>query len=135
MLTVKEQNEQSELFQTTWPSPNVTINTTMKTFASGAKSTVKKPRYDLVPQRAVALTAGRFQYGAERHGEKNYLKGAQDEEFITDRINHMLEHVMKFAAERKTSDLAAVLCNAAILAELKADAMNDGADGQGKIIV
>lgn len=131
MLTAKEEREQAEWFNT----DNTTKPTKMKEFTSGAKSTVKKPWYHLLPQRALALCAGRFQYGAERHGEKNYQKGAEDKEFITDRINHMIEHSLKFAESRKTSDLAAILCNAAILAELGADKDKDGADGKGAIPV
>jgi hypothetical protein len=90
-------------------------------FASGAKSSVIKPRYDLIPQRALELAAERFAYGAERHGARNYLKGTGDEVFITDRINHLIEHMLKFAETRTRADLAAVLCNAAMLAALKAD--------------
>jgi hypothetical protein len=80
-----------------------------------------KPRYDLIPQRAMELTAERFAYGAERHGARNYLKGANDEAFITDRINHLIEHLLKFAETRTRADLSAVLCNAAMLAAIHAD--------------
>lgn len=97
----------------------------MKTFASGAKSTIKKPRYDLIPQKALELVAGRFEYGAGRHGERNYRKGKNDNEFITDRINHLIEHCVKFAEHRRSSDLAAILCNAAILADVDADTDKD----------
>lgn len=93
----------------------------MKVFASGAKSTTKKPRYDLIPLRALELLAERFGYGADRHGERNYRKGINDQEFITDRVNHLIEHVQKFAETRTREDLAAILCNAAILADLRAD--------------
>jgi hypothetical protein len=75
------------------------------------------------------LTAGRFAYGATRHGARNYRKGALDEEFILDRINHLIEHAMKFAEDRKTADLSAILCNAAILADIKAD--SGGGDSAG----
>lgn len=88
----------------------------MKVFTSGAKSTVKKPRYDLIPLITEQMIAERHEYGASRHGEYNYLKGKDDQEFITDRINHLHEHVKMFAKSRKRSDLAAILCNASILA-------------------
>lgn len=92
----------------------------MHQFTSGAKSTVKKPEYYLIPLIALQLLAERFGYGKARHGERNYRKGASDPEFITDRVNHLIEHVYNYAEHRKRSDLAAVLCNAAILADLGA---------------
>lgn len=93
----------------------------MKVFSSGAKSTVEKPRYDLIPQRALELLADRFAYGATRHGERNYRKGANDATFVRDRINHLIEHAIKFAEHRSPDDLGAILCNAAILADVRAD--------------
>jgi hypothetical protein len=92
----------------------------MKTFTSGAKSTVKKPEYYLIPLIALQLLAERFGFGKARHGERNYRKGASDQEFVTDRVNHLFEHVVNYAEHRRRSDLAAVLCNAAILADLGA---------------
>lgn len=89
----------------------------MKVFTSGAKSTVKKPRYDLVPLITDQLIAERHEYGASRHGVRNYLKGKDDQEFITDRINHLIEHAKEFATHRRRSDLAAILCNGSILAD------------------
>jgi hypothetical protein len=91
-----------------------------KVFASGAKSSVEKPRYDLIPEIALALLAERYGYGAAKHGERNYLKGAGEEPYIRDRCNHLFEHVVRFTATRSRADLAAILCNAAMLAELGA---------------
>lgn len=104
----------------------------MKTFDSGAKSSVEKPRYDLVELRAMELIAGRMKYGAERHGARNYRKGATDATFVTDRINHLIEHCHQFAEHRRTSDLAAIGANFNILAGLNADTAKDGADGKGE---
>ena len=94
-------------------------------FTSGAKSTVVKPRYDLIPLIALQLLAERFGYGAVRHGDKNYLSGSlrgptPDPEFIRDRQNHLFEHVAKYLETGSRADLSAVLCNAAMLAELGA---------------
>ena len=117
----------------TIPAGDDQIPQQMKQFKSDARSSVIKPRYDLIPLRADELNAGRFGYGAIRHGERNYLNGKDDAEFITDRINHLLEHAKNFARYRKTSDLAAVLCNASILAEVEADTVRDGADGKQEV--
>lgn len=88
----------------------------MHKFESGAKSTVVKPRYDLIPLVAEQMLAERFAYGADRHGEGNYLKGSNDPVFLRDRKNHLFEHLKAYMKDRKRSDLAAILCNAAILA-------------------
>lgn len=89
-------------------------------FESGAKSSVEKPRYDLVPLVAMRAVAERFGYGAERHGARNYEKGYNDPSFVRDRLNHLLEHAMKAASGDTSEDhLGAVLCNAAILLRLK----------------
>lgn len=92
----------------------------MKVFASGAKSTVEKPWYYLIPLIAMELIAERFAYGAKRHGERNYRKGVQDPAFVRDRINHLIEHTMKYAETRSREDLSAIGCNFAILADLGA---------------
>ena len=92
----------------------------MQTFSSGAKSTVVKPRYDLIPLLALTLLAERFGFGASRHGARNYRKGANDPKFLEDRKNHCFEHLVKYMEHGKRSDLAAVLCNAAMLADVGA---------------
>lgn len=107
------------------PQANPTPTPPMHTFTSGAKSTVVKPRYDLIPLRGLELVAERFEYGAGRHGERNYRKGGDDPVFVQDRINHLIEHCMKFAEHRRREDLAAVICNAMILADVHADRPQD----------
>lgn len=85
-------------------------------FDSGAKSSEQKPRYDLIPACALKREAVRMAEGAEIHGENNYQKGTKDQGFITDRINHMVEHAQLYAnGDRSTDHLAAVRCNAAML--------------------
>jgi hypothetical protein len=94
----------------------------MATFVSGAKSSEVKPRYDLIPAVALEREAIRMAEGAQVHGEKNYLQGKDDRQFITDRINHLIEHALKYAAgDRSTDHLAAVRCNAGMLMELECD--------------
>jgi hypothetical protein len=90
------------------------------TFSSGATSTSEKPRYDLIPVTALRRLAERFGYGARKHGDHNYKAGFADAEFIRDRMNHMIEHAVKYASgDRSTDHLGAVMCNGAILAELE----------------
>jgi hypothetical protein len=94
---------------------------TMKaTFTSGATSSEAKPRYDLIPPTALKRLAERFGYGARKHGDHNYKQGYRDHEFVRDRINHLIEHAVQYASGDRTEDhLGAVMCNAAMLAELE----------------
>jgi hypothetical protein len=103
----------------------------MEQFKSGARSTEIKPRYDLVPPEAVRYIAERLGMGAEHHGERNFEGGAADEEFIRDRKNHAVEHLLHYVNGRTTGPdkygeydmpldhLKAALANLAMLAYLE----------------
>lgn len=64
------------------------------TFSSGAKSSGTKPRYDLIPTWALQRIARRFELGAAKYGVDNWKKGLGDREFILDRINHAIDHLL-----------------------------------------
>jgi hypothetical protein len=54
--------------------------------------------------------------GAAKHGENNYQAGKADPAYRRDRINHLIEHALKYAAGDRSEDhLAAVRCNAGML--------------------
>lgn len=82
----------------------------MKQFSSGAKSSEEAPRYDLVEPAFVRATAERMGQGAKTHGDRNYMAGADDPEFIRDRVNHLVGHVLKFAAGDTSEDHFAAAC-------------------------
>ena len=85
-------------------------------FLSGAKSSEAKPRYDLIPHRAQEREAIRMAEGAAAHGENNYQLGKDDPAFIRDRVNHLIDHALRYASGDRSDDhLAAVRCNAAML--------------------
>ena len=85
-------------------------------FTSGARSNEQKPRYDLIPIEAQRREAIRMAEGAENHGENNYRQGIGDRAFILDRINHAIEHLLKYADGDRTDDhLAAARCNCGML--------------------
>jgi hypothetical protein len=87
-----------------------------KAFASGARSSEEKPRYDLIPVEALRREAIRMAEGARAHGVNNYRVGVHDPAFITDRINHLIEHAVKYASGDRSDDhLAAVRANAGML--------------------
>lgn len=103
-------------------------------FASGASSSTKKPRYDLIPACALRRLAARFGHGAQKHGDHNYKLGVNDPDFIRDRMNHMIEHAARYAnGDRSTDHLGAVMCNAAILAELERLAEDRATDRQSGV--
>lgn len=88
----------------------------MHTFDSGAKSSAERDRYDLCELVALKRWAARMAKGAASHGERNYQKGAGDPVFTRDRLNHLLEHAMRYAqGDRSDDHLGAVMANAAIL--------------------
>lgn len=85
-------------------------------FKSGAKSSHEMPRYDLIYWPVVRLLAERLGYGAAKHGENNYQSGVGDSGFIRDRLNHLVEHVMKLAEGKdKRKHYAAILANVQML--------------------
>jgi hypothetical protein len=91
-------------------------------FASGARSSGKLPRYDLIPWDVFSKRlADRYALGLQKYSEDNYERGINDREFVLDRANHMLEHAHKAVnALRKDlisvdDDLAAVLWGAIFL--------------------
>lgn len=86
---------------------------------SGAKSSSEKPRYDLIYRGFLRRLAQRMAFGAERHGQDNYKQGAGDAVYRRDRINHLIEHALKYAENDISTDhLSAIAANANILAYL-----------------
>ena len=113
------------------PSQSAQGANEMHQFKSGAKSTVQKPRYDLVPPEAVRYIAERFGFGAKSHGPRNWEKGICDDEFFTDRKNHAVEHLLNYVNGVTTVDpgrnrvdtpldhLKAAITNLAMLAAIE----------------
>lgn len=81
----------------------------------GATSSKLNGRFDLVPFAGIELAAERAEYGLRRHGKNNWRKG--DRAFAEERISHMVRHATKFAESPNREDLAAVLFNAAMVAD------------------
>lgn len=89
-------------------------------FESGASSSGRKPPYHLIPDYALSRIAIRFKLGAEKYGQDNWRRGALDKEFILDRINHGIEHLVSLSKQVgypqsvAADDDAAAVCLAAI---------------------
>lgn len=87
--------------------------------ASGAKSSSEKPRYDLIYRGFLRRLAERMGYGAAKHGENNYQQGVMDKIYHRDRVNHLIEHALRYAeGDTSTDHLSAIAANANILAYL-----------------
>lgn len=83
---------------------------------SGARSSEQAPRYDLIPREALRREAARMAEGAAKHGENNYQLGKGDEAYKKERLNHALEHLLRYASGDRTDDhLAAVRANCGML--------------------
>ena len=90
-------------------------------FESGAKSSERRPRYDLIPLLALEREAQRMAEGAASHGENNYQKGAGDPVYVRDRVNHLIHHALLYASGDRSDDhLAAIRANAGMLIWLDA---------------
>lgn len=77
---------------------------TTAVFASGARSSERKPRYALIPFVALERVAQRYTEGAETHGEDNYQRGAKDRRYREDRLNHAIEHLWRYASGDRSED-------------------------------
>jgi Domain of unknown function (DUF5664) len=96
------------------------------TFESGAQSSGKVERFDLVPRNFLQRVAARFGLGMAKYGERAYRKGLRDRAFIIDRMNHLQQHIQAYVAPQSVGEvmddnLAAIGWAAAFLCEVEAD--------------
>lgn len=74
----------------------------MVTFASGAKRTDIKSRYELIDRVFLAGMADVLTEGLKKYGRNNWKKA--DIVFAQDAINHVIEHVYKFIEGDRSED-------------------------------
>lgn len=79
-------------------------------------------QYDLVPPILLEQVAKRFELGLERYGRDNWRTGLSDPEFLQNRANHALAHLLAFIHQTPGEDspmdnLAAVGWAVAVLLE------------------
>jgi len=72
-----------------------------KLFSSGATSSGAVPPFHLIPFEGLVCEAQRFGLGLLKHGRDNYMKAVreQDIEWMQDRINHGIVHMLKWLLE------------------------------------
>lgn len=91
-------------------------------FVSGALSSGRKPPYHLIPYALFAARlAERYRIGRDRYGEGNWQRGLDDRDYVLDRANHTLEHLVSAIDQIRRGvrgpddDLAAVIWGAIFL--------------------
>ena len=92
---------------------------------SGAKTSDNLPPFWEMPLAAMEAYARRLKVG-HRYGIMNWRKGLSDVEFVRDRMNHLIKHLMMVAngieeGDNTTpSNIDAVVWGAGFLAEVQA---------------
>lgn len=74
----------------------------MHVFASGAKRSELKPRYDLIPKSPLKRLAHRYELGARSYGDWNWQKGLP----AGDTLNHIIEHLLEWQRKRREGELS-----------------------------
>lgn len=97
-------------------------NPEMISFSSGARSSAA-PRYDLVPRVLLDAVERRFALGAKKYGDNQWRAGLRDPEFLRERANHALTHLLNYiygtdnGEDSPEDNLAAVGWAVAVLLE------------------
>lgn len=109
----------------------------MISFSSGARSSAA-PRYDLVPRVLLDAVERRFALGAKKYGDNQWRAGLRDPEFLRERANHALTHLLNYiygtdnGEDSPEDNLAAVGWAVAVLLEaarLRSYEVNEWASG------
>ena len=112
-------------------------NPEMISFSSGARSSAA-PRYDLVPRVLLDAVERRFALGAKKYGDNQWRAGLHDPEFLRERANHALTHLLNYiygtdnGEDSPEDNLAAVGWAVAVLLEaarLRSYGVNEWASG------
>ena len=92
---------------------------TVKVYPTGAMSTRRAERYDLICPTGLRRLALRYAMGAERYGDNNWCEGMPPAE----RLNHLIRHVALYQKEGCSTDdnLAAIAWNAFALMHYEED--------------
>lgn len=98
-----------------------TEDTKVVTGKSGAASSHRALSYNLISPYTIRRLAERLSKGAVKYGSVQWRQGINDAEYVADRYNHMMEHLLLFAAEGNTKDdnLGAVLWGINCLLEVE----------------
>jgi len=94
------------------------------TFPSGAKRDIQddKPRYDLIPPKALKRLAELYARGAVKYSDHNWHKGMPTSSAMASAYRHLEQYR---AGERDEDHLAAVVWNVFALIEFEGTSLDD----------
>lgn len=85
-----------------------------------AKSDKKELNYHQIEPEAIRRLAFIFSEGARKYGKDNYKKGFNDAEWINERYDHAMDHLLKWkSGDRSADHLAKVMWFAAVMIEFE----------------
>lgn len=85
-----------------------------------AKSDKKELNYHQIEPEAIRRLASIFSEGAKKYGKDNYKKGFNDPEWINERYDHAMDHLLKWkSGDRSADHLAKVMWFAAVMIEFE----------------
>ncbi len=99
----------------------------IQTGTGKASSSHKALSYNLISPYFIRRLAQRMTVGGVKYGSVQWRQGINDTEYITDRFNHMVEHLLKFMSEGNTEDdnLGAIIWALHCLTEAERLSPND----------
>ena len=107
-----QQTHLSPIMRTRYIVPNMDTNK--------AKSDKKELNYHQIEPEAIRRLAFIFSEGAKKYGKDNYKKGFNDPEWINERYDHAIDHLLKWkSGDRSADHLAKVMWFAAVMIEFE----------------
>lgn len=111
--------------------PNKMLNSNIKVHESGAKTSGNLPPYECLTEDFINRCAERMRLGIH-YGKHNWEKGADNKDYVLERLRHAMAHLMKAMKEidrdqtMNDDDLAAVAVNCMFAMKLhRANSLDD----------
>lgn len=90
-----------------------------------AKSDKKELNYHQISPEAIRRLASIFSEGAKKYGKDNYKKGFNDPDWVNERYDHAMDHLLKWkSGDRSADHLAKVMWFAAVMIEFETEELN-----------
>jgi hypothetical protein len=70
--------------------------TKVTTGTSAAQSSFKALNFNLISPHTIRRLAKRMSVGAQKYGSVQWRQGINDAEYVADRFNHLVEHLLNF---------------------------------------
>jgi len=76
----------------------------VKTGTSAAQSSFKALNFNLISPHTLRRLAKRMTVGGEKYGSVQWRQGINDAEYVADRFNHLVEHLLNFMESGNDQD-------------------------------